>query len=200
MSSRDRFLPVFLLALAFAAPAVASAQEKNQKQTAKGEDDNPYLKRFQQLDSNRDGFVSLPEWPLEPASFHRVDRNQDGRLSRTELLTPNVLRRDRRDEQFHELDTNRDGRLSRTERQPQGTILDRLDRDRDGFVTRPEYGTLENTWSSRATPEDQLRFRNIDRNRDNLLSRLEWTGDPTRFLHLDRNQDGVISPNEWPRP
>ncbi|MFP5285315.1 MAG: hypothetical protein ACLGI9_06230, partial [Thermoanaerobaculia bacterium] len=175
-------------------------QDKNQKKSAQSEDDNPYVKRFQQLDRNRDNFVTLSEWPLEPASFHRVDRNQDGRLSRTELLTPNVLRRDRRNEQFQEMDTNRDGLLSRTERRRRGTDLERLDRNRDGLVTRPEYGNLENTWNARATPEDQRRFRTIDRNRDNLLSRLEWTGDPTRFLHLDRNQDGVISPNEWPRP
>lgn len=211
MRTRDRFLPLFLLALALAVPAGASAQDKapsaqgkpGSNQSSEKEKKNPYVERFKQLDRNGDGYVSLSEWPLDPASFERVDRNQDGRLSRSELLTPNVLRDDRRNEQFQELDTNRDGRLSRTEQRQGGAGLGRLDRNRDGYITRPEYGVQagngENTWSSRSTVRDQRLFRDLDRNRDNRLNLLEWTGDTTRFIQIDRNRDGLISPNEWPR-
>ncbi|RPH55636.1 hypothetical protein EHM82_04940 [bacterium] len=203
MRTRDRFLPLFLLSLALALPAGASGQDKPESGQSSGKEKDPYVERFKQLDHDGDGYVSLAEWPLDPPRFERVDRNKDGRLSRTELLTPNTLRDDRRDEQFHELDTNQDGRLSRTEQRQGGADLGPLDRDRDGYVTRPEYGIRtgngENTWSSRATRGDQLRFRNLDRNRDNRLTILEWTGDATRFIHLDRNRDGVISPSEWPR-
>lgn len=210
MRTRDRFLPFVLLALALAVPAGASAQDKAQSAQGKpksdqssGQEKNPYVERFEQLDRNKDGYVSLAEWPLDPARFQRVDRNKDGRLSRTELLTPNTLRNDPRDLRFHELDTNQDGRLSRTEQRQGGADLGQMDRDRDGFVTRPEYGVQagngQNAWDSRATVQDQIQFRTLDRNRDNRLTFLEWTGDPTRFTHLDRNRDSVISPSEWPR-
>ncbi|HSG41422.1 MAG TPA: hypothetical protein VLE27_17405, partial [Thermoanaerobaculia bacterium] len=56
----------------------------------------------------------------------------------------------------------------------------------------------ENTWSPRASYQDQRRFQNLDRDRDNRLDRRELRG-TGRFERLDRNRDGVISPYEWPR-
>src|SRR5687768_10852683 len=110
MCSRNRFLPLVLLSLTLSAPAGVWAQDENKdkasQKKAPEEAENPYVERFKQLDRNGDGFVSVEEWPLDRPSFERVDRNQDGRLSRGELLTPNTLRRDRVDVQFDELDTN----------------------------------------------------------------------------------------------
>lgn len=205
MRSRAPLLPLLLLPLALAA-AGASAQDKAQKPPDKTqrdqkepEDKNPYVERFNQLDRNRDGHVSLGEWPLDEASFHRVDRNQDGRLSRNELLTPNVMRRDPLEERFRLLDLDRDGRLNRVERQRGGAGLDRMDRNADGYVTPLEYRSqAANIWNPRATVRDQQLFQNLDRNRDNRLSRPEWTGGGAVFDRLDLNRDGVISPNEWP--
>jgi EF hand domain-containing protein len=179
MPGQDRFLPIVLLSLALATGA--SAQDKAAKAQDKAppkreaEVKNPYLERFRQLDRNGDGYVTLEEWPLEPDSFQVVDRNQDGRLSRNELLTPNVLRRDPRDEP-------------------------RLGTDENGL---PDYGNAfrnnQDTWNSRATSRDRARFRSLDRNQDNRLSLLEWTGSNLTFDRLDRNRDGVLSPNEWPK-
>lgn len=183
MQYRDPFLPIILLALALAPGASAQdkapkAQEKtapNPKE-AESEVKNPYVERFRQLDKNGDGYVSLGEWPLAKDSFHVVDRNQDGRLSPEELLTPNVLRRDPRDEPGW----------------PSG-------RDANGL---PDYGNSarnnEDSWNPRATSRDRARFRNLDRDQDNRLNLLEWTGSNVTFNHLDLNHDGVLSPNEWP--
>lgn len=208
MRSRNRLLlPILLFSLVLtgaspqdkqAPKAQPKPQPQSQPKPGQPAEENPYVKRFEQLDRDKDGYVSLAEWPLDRDSYRTVDRNQDGRLSRNELLTPNVLRRDDR---FRQLDTNGDGRLSRQERQPGGTVLDRLDRDRDGYVTVREYDESRNistTWSPRATVREQQRFQILDRNRDNRLTRPEWTGGPARFHQLDRNRDGIISPNEWP--
>jgi EF hand len=199
MRSRTPFLLLFALVLTGASPTPQNTQTpKAQPKPSEPAKENPYAKRFEELDRDKDGYISLAEWPLDPASYRTVDRNQDGRLSRNELLTPNVLRRDDR---FRQLDTNGDGRLSPNERQPGGNILDRLDRDRDGYVTLREYDESRNigtTWRPRATVRDQQRFQVLDRNRDNRLTRPEWTGGGASFQQLDRNRDGVISPNEWP--
>jgi hypothetical protein len=188
MRRRDPILPCLLLSLALAVPACllaaaagTSAPAKAQKSSpdkvrrAAAEDNNPYLKRFKELDRNQDGYVTLDEWPLEPAKFAIVDRNKDGRLSRGELLRPNIMPMDRRDWQLQPLDTSR-GRT----------------RLQDSQASNPE-----DLWSSRATLPDLRRFRDLDRNHDNRLSRPEWTGAPSLFNRLDRNQDGVLSPNEW---
>ena len=177
MRRLNRFSSIILLALLLAAGASArnKAPKAGDKASPKSAGErNPYLERFRQLDRNGDGYVTLEEWPLAPGSFHVVDRNQDGRLSRDELLTPNVLRRD--------------------------PDAPRLGSDENGL---PDYGNAarnsQDAWNSRATSRDRARFRNLDRNQDNRLSLLEWTGSNLTFDRLDRNRDGVLSPNEWPK-
>jgi Ca2+-binding EF-hand superfamily protein len=136
---------------------------------------DPYLERFQELDQNKDGYVTPGEWPLAPASFTVVDRNKDGRLGKAELLTPNRLRRDW------------DPPQTQAKSRPQ---LDRRP---------PARQEPESTWGLHATIEDQRLLRNLDSNRDYRLGRREWTGSAARFDRLDRNADGVLSPRELSR-
>jgi EF hand len=172
-----RYLPLVLISsLAFAASAPPKAHNKPQAKPA-SEDKNPYVERFKQLDRNHDGYVTLDEWPLDEASFRIVDRNGDGRLSPGELLQPSILR-----------DQPAPFQLPLLEPHPPGPR-----------VRSPRIPLYENLWSSRATPQDQVRFQLLDRNHDGRLSRAEWMGPSITFDRLDINRDGVITPNEWPR-
>jgi Ca2+-binding EF-hand superfamily protein len=157
------------LALAASAPQAPKAEAKN-----------PYVERFKQLDRNGDGYVSPAEWPLDPASFRIVDRDHDGRLSRSELLEPSVPRDRPEPYQVPRLEFRHEPHRDQTAQ---------------GAGIRPP----ETIWNPRATPRDQIRFELLDRNHDNRLSRAEWTGLSATFDRLDINRDGVITPNEWPR-
>jgi Ca2+-binding EF-hand superfamily protein len=202
MHIRDRFLPLTVLALALCAPALTSAQAPRSEDKASRPEDNPYTKRFAELDRDDDGFVSRGEWPLAPESFDVVDRDKDGRLSRNELLTPNVLREGQVERQFSWLDTNRDGFLDSRELQRGGLDLQQLDRNKDGGISRSEIRNpmtaIENSWKPGTSPRAQSQFRTLDRNRDNRVGRIEWKGTHETFHRLDRNRDGVLSPYEWP--
>lgn len=190
MRTRNRFLILLPLLLALTAPAGAQTRAVDKTKPAPP---NPYEDRFRELDSNGDHYVTPAEWPLERTKFDLVDRNKDGRLSRTELLTPNVVRdNDELEARLRQADTNRDGFLSPAERQ-------RAAEAANAAANRAR--ARDNTWNPRATLQDQRRFENLDRNRDNRLERRELRGPDAgaRFDHLDRNRDGVVSPNEWPR-
>ena len=208
MRNLARHLPLFLLSLALTVPAVAAGeaaageQAQDKKPTSadtpqtRNEDDR-YSERFAQLDHDQDGYVERSEWPLAPESFDVVDRNKDGRLSRVELLTPNVVLRDR-SMRFQELDVDRDGRLSRLEWQRSGQAFGALDGDRDGYVTMTELRRAQ-VGSDRPIilyPQDRRLLHNLDRNGDNRVSRLEWHGARDVFNRLDRNRDGFLSPSE----
>jgi len=196
---RIRSFLILLVSLAvpfslLAAPSKAQEKPKEAAQPAAKEapapagdqEQNPYLERFKQLDANRDGYISLSEWPLDEAKFRVVDRNEDGRLSRIELLTPNVLRRDPRFQPMRGLYTIHYGAMEQDRRS--AIDYSPLER-RTGF---------ENLWSPTANHRDQLLFQNLDRDRDDRLSRNEWLGSRDLFDRLDRNRDGLLSPGEWP--
>lgn len=189
-----RNLPFFLLALALSVPAVdtaaaAGAQEDQprrsaqQDQTRQGQNnrENPYAARFQQLDQNKDGVVSRSEWPLAPASFDVVDSDKDGRLTKSELLVPNVGPGYRLGPSIQELEAQRQIR----ERE----IRAQQERARIGVIPRGDV-------LNRLTPYEQSRLQRLDRNRDSRLSRHEWPGSRDVFNRLDRNRDGFVTLNE----
>ena len=70
-------------------------------------------------DTNKDGVVDRAEWDAgQDARFRQLDTNNDGKLSREELAGP----------------TRNDRQAERQER-----LFNRMDRDRDGFVSRAEF-------------------------------------------------------------
>jgi EF hand len=159
-----------LILLAFTLTGAVQAQQAPQPK------EDPYLARFQELDQNKDGYVTIGEWPLKPDSFAVVDRDKDGRLGKAELLLPNRLQRD--------WDP------------PPPPAPRRPELDRRAPAPRPDP---EDAWGSHVTIRDLRLLRDLDLDRDNRLNRREWTGSAGRFHRLDTNQDGVLSPRELSR-
>lgn len=125
--------------------------------------------RFRGLDRNDDHVVSRGEWNGDDRSFANHDWNRDGVLSGRELVAGATRPdTDRRDAERRDAD-RRDADRRETAR----------DRDR------------------RNHEPDEVLFARMDTNRDNRLSRSEWTGSAADFARLDFNKDGVLSPYEF---
>ncbi|MDB5926888.1 MAG: hand domain protein [Betaproteobacteria bacterium] len=107
---------------------------------------------FDQLDTNRDGFLSRAEveplgLPVSGFSFEGLDINRDGFLSRSEasaLIASTQVSGGRwvviTRASFDGLDVDRDGFLTRREAEPvmNGAMFERYDTNRDGFLSRSE--------------------------------------------------------------
>ena len=134
------FLSAAVIILANGSPP-ASALTPTREQVQKS-----WEKRFQDLDKNRDGKVSLEEYLVffgadHPQrrqfleyEFRKYDRNGDGFITIEEHWAPVSLT-----DEFRALDKNQDGRISQDEFLQGERMFRRLDRNHDGFITWDEY-------------------------------------------------------------
>jgi Ca2+-binding EF-hand superfamily protein len=101
--------------------------------------------RMRGMDRNQDGRITRSEWRGNAEAFSRRDRNGDGVLAGRELRAQrrNANRnRNRNDDTRMDTlgasDRNRDGVLSRGEWTGSREEFDRIDRNRDGYITASE--------------------------------------------------------------
>ena len=113
--------------------------------------------------------------------LQRMDKNKDGKISRSEA-------EGRIAENFDRIDTNKDGFLDRKELLEMAKRIAAMGERRPGPPGGPGFG--------RPDPND---FDALDKNADGRLTREELKG--TRFEQLfnqiDTNKDGKIDPKEW---
>lgn len=151
--------------------------------------------RFDQRDSNRDGYLTQSEYGGHPGNFRALDRDSDNRLSRDEFVRRGggvgggsvVALPD----EFANLDLNADGNLNRAEWYGREVPFDRADRNDDGRITRDEFA------SQPTADNSQERFYGLDSNSDGVLSRREWRDENVVFATVDTNDDGVVSLREY---
>lgn len=89
--------------------------------------------RFSYLDVNGNGSIDRNEWDGSLDTFYRLDRNNDGRITRAEMgSTANPM-------SFAAMDANRDGRITLGEWPYSHRSFDQQDENRDGMITPQEF-------------------------------------------------------------
>lgn len=186
--SRYTILPFMLVALATSASAFA--------QTA------PPNSMFEQMDTNRDGRISLEEsTAAAQATFKRMDRNHDGKLSADEFSAA------------HPSGTGQSEAAANDNNAVAQTLFDRLDANHDGVISESEMRDAHGRRvvppaanaapAAGATTPAQLPEKlsglgaRMDANHDGFISASEHaTAARTRFDRIDSNHDGFISHQE----
>ncbi|HOS42678.1 MAG TPA: EF-hand domain-containing protein, partial [Armatimonadota bacterium] len=158
--------------------------------------------RFQMLDRDRDGRLTLKEFPNE-AIFRQLDRNQDGVVTLEEMKRGMGTAEERRqpetvgdtpEQRFRNLDRDRDGRLSPREL-GDPALFAKMDFNRDGFISLAE--ALAYSGKGGAAPDAQdtsleQQFRLADRDGDGKLTPQEFNN-PALFAKADVNRDGFVT-------
>jgi Ca2+-binding EF-hand superfamily protein len=167
--------------------------------------------RFRGMDVNNDGVITRAEWRGNDRAFRNQDWNGDGVLSGDEVR-PGARRQtwsqdwnhdgrvDNLDNQiaqrFRGYDMNGDNRVARGEWPGDGRLFNRLDTNRDGYLTVQEY-TSGGGFSADAQGGPAFGFRSLDTNGDGWITRNEWRMGNADFNRLDINRDNRITRFEF---
>jgi Ca2+-binding EF-hand superfamily protein len=166
---------------------------------------------FQNLDTNRDGFIERAEAEaLVHAEFNQYDTDRDNKVTEPELrlIVQRSLAREAAERQQAEAQ-RRQGKIGINEFiDMQLREADKLDKNGDGKVSQQEYvvlaGPADGEQAKNLLPYDlrkQLvarKFQEIDANKDGQLDRVELTGYAVRqFIEMDANKDRFLTEEEF---
>jgi Ca2+-binding EF-hand superfamily protein len=132
-----------------------NAQSNTQAQPAQPQANQVTEPRFRGMDRNRDGTITRNEWRGSNQSFNVHDWDGNGVLEGTEVRA-GAFRQGRtlededldRGERFDYLDANNNGRVERREWHMSVDAFNRLDRNRDGVLTRAEAESEFGGWGT----------------------------------------------------
>ena len=173
------------------------AMDKNgDAQISKDEFDGPQ-QLFDRLDANKDGVISREDNPgsaTTPAPAPRL-RLLLGPITPPEPVPANASARWTR---------TATARSSKDEFTGPAAFFDRVDADKDGFITPQEVARAGGPGGAGAGAagrggEMAERLRAMDKDGDGKISKDEFSGPPQFFDRLDANSDGVLTPEEMRR-
>ena len=156
-------------------------------------------KRFEGLDTNRDGKLAADELPpARKDSILRADANKDGAVTFEEFAArPRQFLVRRIEAEFKALDANSDGKLTKAEVEAargKPMLLLLADANKDGAVTKDE---LAKAFAGRGAAVGDRVFAALDADKDGKISAAEWQASgERRFARLDRNKDGAVTLDE----
>lgn len=159
-------------------------------------------KRFEGLDTNRDGKLAADELPPERKdSILRADANKDGAVTFEEFAArPRQFLVRRIEVEFKALDADGDGKLTKAEADAargKPMLLLMADANKDGVVTKEE---LAKAFTGRRGQISDRVFEALDADKDGKISAAEWQASgERRFARLDRNKDGAVTADELGR-
>jgi Ca2+-binding EF-hand superfamily protein len=166
---------------------------------------------FQNLDTNRDGFVERAEAEaIVHSEFNNYDTDRDNKVTEPEvrLIIQRSLQREAAARQEAEA-RRRQGMMTLNEFiDQQMRQADELDKNKDTKVSSQEFlvqaGPADGPQTKNLLPFDirkQLtmrKFAEIDTNKDNQLDRVELTAYALKlFLEMDLNKDRFIGEDEF---
>ena len=146
--------------------------------------------RFDDIDVNGNNRIERSEWHGSASAFEWLDTNNDGVLSRAEVLTDTA----QPDDQFSSLDGNRDGALTRAEWRYSPASFGRVDRNGDGRITRAEFNNAGPLGSGNAA---RVTVNGYDRWTDTgiyLQAGEEVTFNATGRIQFSQGADSAV---EW---
>src|SRR5215216_7137062 len=199
--SLDEFLKVAEPPMSADVPGGPNLEERRNR--AKAE--------FQNLDTNRDGFIERAEAEtLVHSEFNQYDTDRDNKVTEPEvrLIVQRSMAREAAARQEND-QRRRQGMAAINDFiDMQLREADKLDKNNDGKLNQQEYlvlaGPADGPQAKGLLPFDirkQLvlrKFAEIDINKDGQLDRVELTGAAVRqFLEIDENKDRFLTEDEF---
>ena len=140
--------------------------------------------RFRWLDRDDNGRLSRSEWPTDEEMFARLDRNGDNALTVREFTAQPQRRRSRRTDSARSTRTTTAASPA-TSGAAAPTVFAALDANRDGVLTRAG-GARHRGSHARRVPRARRQRRRL------RSSRTSGTGTRRAFDRLDANRDGRL--------
>jgi Ca2+-binding EF-hand superfamily protein len=200
--SLDEFIKVAEPPFSHDGPGVPSLEERRTRARTE----------FQNLDTNRDGFVERAEAEaVVQAEFNQYDTDRDNKVTEPELryIVQQAMQRAAAQRQQAEAQ-RRQGLVAINDFiDMQLREADHLDKNGDGKVTRDEFIAVvagpPDGPQAKGLPPFELRrqiamhkFQEIDTNKDGVLDRVELTGHAVeQFIQLDLNKDHFLNEDEF---